>query len=581
MDASWQQEAAGLKQFRTMLDNVQKYIGSVPPTARLLLASFAVIVVMGLFLVRQYASKPTYVPLFPSAQDASTVDRVASFLEASNVPHEISGGEVLVPADDRRYVLSKLGEQQLLPADTSILFTNLLEKQTMWQTSQQHKQAGNIALMNELSRWISQWDNVEKANVFIDVPDRQSLGDPRTRGTASVTVKMRSGSVTQSTVDAVASFVAGAKAGLTTDDVRVIDAATSRQYSARSEDDAIATTYLEHQTKVENQVREKLLDLLSFVPGVTVAVSAQVDVTRSTTEQRSFSPTGEGTVSLKLKTSTDSQQSSSARPRTGNGLTANVSDDPNVGAGSSGSSTEGAVDEKSYDNHVGYTHRSSIDPGGRATRLVASINVPRGWYAKIAPGVEKGDGFDPTAPDVIAKIEQAFATVLKPEIERLVLPHLAIVDESNGGSSDGVVSVTLIPIDNVSDATGVGGVGTQSAGVGGIVGTLVSSGLIEKSMLGILAVVSLFMMVGMVKKAGKKVDLPPIEELVGIPPSLLAESDLVGEAGESDGVLEAVEVADDEFRSSRMLDQIRELVKSQPEDVSNVIRRWVNEDKLR
>ena len=113
-----------------------------------------------------------------------------------------------------------------------------------------------------------------------------------------------------------------------------------------------------------------------------------------------------------------------------------------------------------------------------------------------------------------------------------------------------------------------------------MVSTLASRGMIEKAVLGVLAVVSLFMMVGMVKKAGKRVELPPIEELVGIPPSLLAESDLVGEAGESDGVLEAVEVADDEFESTRMLEQIRELVKNQPDDVSNVIRRWVNEDRL-
>ncbi|MCA9279382.1 MAG: hypothetical protein H6815_08775 [Phycisphaeraceae bacterium] len=574
-----QQEAADLKQLRIMMDNVQKHFGSVSPTARLLLASLAVIVIMGLFLVRQYSSKPTYVPLFPTTQDAATIDQVSGFLESSNIPHEIKGSELLVPADDRRYVLSKLGEQQLLPADTSILFTNLLDKQTMWQTSQQHRQASNIALMNELSRWITQWDNVEKANVFIDVPDRQSLGDPRTRGTASVTVKTRSGTLSQSTVDAIASFVAGSKAGLNPEDVRVIDARTSRQYSARSEDDAIAGTYLEHQTKIENQVREKLLDLLAFVPGVTVAVSAQVDVTRSTTEQRSYSPSGEGTVSLKQKTSTDSQSSSSSRPRTGTGLTANVSDDPTLGSGSSGSSTEGAVDEKTYENQFGYTHTSSIDPGGRATRLVASINVPRGWYATIAPGVTRDEDFDPTAPDVITQVEQAFATALKPEIESLILPHLTIVDGTSGASSEGIVSVSLIPIDTVPEVMG-SGASDQAAGVTGMVSTLASRGMIEKAVLGVLAVVSLFMMVGMVKKAGKRVELPPIEELVGIPPSLLAESDLVGEAGESDGVLEAVEVADDEFESTRMLEQIRELVKNQPDDVSNVIRRWVNEDRL-
>ena len=576
----WQQEAAGLKQFRIMLENVQQHLGAVSPTMRLLLASLTVIVVMGLFLVQQLTSKPNYVPLFQTTQDSATVDRVVGFLESSNTNHEIKGSDVLVPVDDRAFVLNRLGEQQLLPADTTIMFSNLLEKQTMWQTSQQHNHASNIALMNELSRWISQWDGIEKASVFIDVPTRQSLGDARTRGTASVTVRTRSGTLSHASVDAIASFIAGAKAGLNIEDVRVIDAKTSRQYSARTQEDSVSGTYLEQQTKVENQVREKLLDLLSFVPGVTVAVSAQVDVTRSSIEERSYSAAGEGSVSLKQSATTDATNTTSAGPTSITGLSANVSDNPTIGSNRPGSSSDTSKDEKSYDNHVGYKHRSSIDPGGRTTKLVASINVPRGWYASIAPGVDReGEDFDPTAPDVLAIVQQAFADVLKPKIEKIALPHLTIVDQTSGAASQGIVSVTLIPIDTVPGQPGADGDAQQAGVGGGVVGAMTSRGMIEKGVLGVLAVFSLLMMVGMVKKAGKKVEIPPIEELVGIPPSLLAETDLVGEASESDGVLEAIEVADEEFESSRMLDQIRDLVKNQPDDVSSVLRRWLEQDK--
>lgn len=561
-----------MEQLRKVLATIGKQLGGVSATTRLLLASLVVIMVMGLFLVAQYTSKPRFTPLFASAQDPAVIDRVVAHLETSGTPHEVRGGDVLVAKDDRRFVLSRLAEQQLLPADTSILFSNLLEKQTMWQTSSQHRQASNIALMNELSRWIAQWDGISKASVFIDVPERQGLGDPRTRGSASVTVRPASGSLSQQTVDAIAQFIAGAKAGLEPQDVRVIDASSGRQMRARTEDDALATTLLEQQAKVEDQVRAKIAELLAFIPGVTIAVTAQVDVTRSSTEQRAFSQPGEGSISLKATTTAQSNTSSSGKPRSVTGLTANLADDPTV-AGGSTSATNDSTDEKAYENHVGYTHRSSVDPGGRTMRLAASISIPRGWYATIAPGVERGEDFDPTKPEIIEQVEKAFEAKLRPEIEKLISPHVGVLDEKAQTMVPGVVSVSLIPIDDVQ---ALGAAGAQNAGFGGMLGTIASGGWIEKSMLAALALVSMVMMVSMVKKAGKKLELPPPEELMGIPPSLIAESNLVGEAGESDGALEGIEVGDDEFASQRMLEQIRDLAGKQPTEAAQVLRRWMS-----
>ena len=55
------------------------------------------------------------------------------------------------------------------------------------------------------------------------------------------------------------------------------------------------------------------------------------------------------------------------------------------------------------------------------------------------------------------------------------------------------------------------------------------------------------MMVSMVKKAGRKVDLPSADELVGIPKALESDSDIIGEADESDTPMTGIEVGDEEL----------------------------------
>jgi flagellar biosynthesis/type III secretory pathway M-ring protein FliF/YscJ len=93
--------------------------------------------------------------------------------------------------------------------------------------------------------------------------------------------------------------------------------------------------------------------------------------------------------------------------------------------------------------------------------------------------------------------------------------------------------------------------------------------------LGALALVAVGMMLSMVRKAGRKVDLPTAEELVGIPPALKNAGDLVGEADEGDTAMAGIEVGDDQLKTSKILEQVGKLVDESPGDAAKLINRWV------
>jgi flagellar biosynthesis/type III secretory pathway M-ring protein FliF/YscJ len=97
--------------------------------------------------------------------------------------------------------------------------------------------------------------------------------------------------------------------------------------------------------------------------------------------------------------------------------------------------------------------------------------------------------------------------------------------------------------------------------------------------LGVLALVSLGLMLGMVRKATRTPPMASIEELAGVPPTLPAEDELVGEADETDPSMAGIELNEDELRSRKIAEQIGELVKGNPAEAASLIRRWVRTDQ--
>jgi len=567
-----------MDQLRRVLDNIRTQLTGLGATQKLLIGSLAVIMLMSLFLVSQYAGRPDMVALLEGAQ-GQDLSRAARILRTSGITPEVQGSTLMVPAGTEDLAIARLAENRAMPSDQStVLFNNLIEKQSWKNSRVQNEQLFDIATQNQLARWISDFSDIRVAEVVLDVPKPNGLGSGVRMPTAAVTVWTSAGSpIPQHTVDAIAELVAGARAGLATTNVRVIDGSSGRAMRPTDPNQTVPTTYLEHALKLENQTRAKMLDLLGYIPGVQVAVSAQVDVTRRSSKQTSYLPENKGTINLITRetgrSETQSSQARGAEP----GVRSNQTADINRGKGSTGQSFETTNDESEFQGFAGSKTEVIDDPRGMATHLAVSINVPRGFVAaQIATPAAEGEEATPVSDaDVAAKF---------PEIEAMIRaavePHVRTMTASQSLTDDTIteqVSISMIPIDMTimtrePDEAGFFG-GGSSAGGGGMFG--VGGGLVDKLVIVGLAVFAVLMMVSMVKKAGRKIELPSADELVGIPKALDSDGDIIGEADESDTPMTGIEVDELELNTFKLLEQVNELVVQDAPTAAKIVERWI------
>lgn len=558
-----------MESLRRIISTIGTYLRRMTPTQRLVVASMTVIVALSLGLVALWSGRSAMVELLPGS-GGTDLQRAGEALRSAGVRHEVRGGRLLVSPQDRDRALAVVGEAGRLPTDSAQLFKNILERQT-WHTSrQQSEQLYLVDLQTLLARVISKFRGIESANVVLHLPQASNLGSASPRPTASVTVWTASGEpLPQTTVDAIAAVVAGAHAGLDRSRIRVVDGSTGRERRPTGEGDVIPGTYLEQAGKVEQQTREKLFDLLAHIPGVRIAVTAQVDVTRVSAQVQKHFEVGEGTLNLvKRETGMRTSTQSAASPAEP-GVRSNVGLDVNTGLGG-GARTEQSETTEEFDGHVGKRVESIVDPRGMATMLVASIAVPRGYIAGL---IRRSAGGDAEPAD--DEIERAFARE-QARIVEAVRPHLK-TRTADGAVVEGEVAVSLIPVDVASGLPAgagsglLGAIAGGGAGLGGVV-----TGVLDKIILGALALVAFVMMVLTVRRGSRPAALPEAEEIAGVPPTLETKSDLIGEADESETPMAGIEVDEQAVQSQKMLDQVGELVREDPEVAAKLITRWVS-----
>ncbi len=564
-----------MDQLRRVLATIQAAYGQLTPTHKLLAASLAVVLVMTLFLVNQYTAKPDMVPLLDASYSPEEQAEASTFLKTANVSYEQGpNGELMVPATEHRFLLARMSQQGALPGDTSTMFEDLLSQRSWTMTSDDRRTASRVALQNELSFILSQWDGISKAAVILDVPDRQAIGKAMRRPTASVNVFTRSG-VTPETVDAIAAFVSGAVAGLEIDDVRVIDGTTRRQYRARDEQNISAATTQELIAQVERSQRNKILDLLApQIPGVIVAVHAQVDSTRRQRSRDAVLPEGKGSGTLLSQELRSESEVSSAQRGGEPGARANTRLDVNTGGSTGTTSTEETTDTD-FDTRFGTESEQIIDPRGFATKINAVITIPRDHIERIVRATQPQDE---NADDAAPVDDAALDAEQQREVTRVTDLVRGLIDTSSyDGADEGdvIVSVSPVSFEQLPSAAptqnaGLFGIGVLASGPGGGL-----SGTVKTVGLGGLAVLALGLVVFTALRASKQEELPSAEELVGIPPALDTDEEIVGEAEGIEPPLQGIELSDDEMKKRKMGEQITDMVRDRPEDAAKIVQRWM------
>ena len=551
---------------------IQPMIGHVrelPVTAKLLIGSLMVILLMALFLVAQYAGRSPLEALpIPPTGEART--RVISYLQARGIAHEQQGTQILIPADQRYAVLAQLTDDEIITAD-EINFDSLIEQVSPFLSRDQNRKRWLVAKMNVLAHMINTMSGIDRATVVIGEPDRPGgIGRAHVKPKASVTVSA-SGELTQPQVDAIAQLVAGAHAGLDADMVSVIDAQTGRHRRASSRDSLAASEYLDIQTNTEKATKDKIQDALYYIPNVSVAVRAIVDMRREDKHIQEYHDPKSGlTLDRTRSTTATNQGGGGGEPGMRSNVAANA---PALGTGGSEMSDERA--ESKFANRFPLSQRHLTDPKGYALQINATIGVPRSYFVRLYQQDQNDPAAIPTAAalDVVAtrEIEE-----IKRQIEPLV--DTAAISEAAVPGTVVVRMISDFAMGVVAPGVAPGVAPDLAPGQPGVIagGGLLLNDWLKYLGLGALVLLSLLMMFLMVRKASARDDLPTPQELVGTPPALQGtESDVVGEAQESRPALEGMEIEEDELRRQQMLDQINDMITKNSDEAANLLRRWI------
>lgn len=566
-----------MDRLRQILSVIQKHLGGLGPTHKLLIGSLAVILLMTLFLVSQYAGRPALVELLPTAS-VDAQQRALAYLAPQNLGVRDVNGRAMVPSENRQTALGLLTQSGQAPPDTTLVFENILEKQSFFNSRETNRAIYKRMLENELSGIISRYKGVSLAKVVLDVPEPAGIGQSAAKPKAAITLfSDHGGPVEQKAVDAAARFVAGAVARLDLDRVIVSDGTTGTPRTVTDDSRMVATTYRDAAQMVERQFRERLYNLLGYIDGVVVEVTATVDVTRVKSQvNRNLDPK-QGTVSL-LKKETSSTMTEGTTGRAGEpGVRSNQGADINSVGSAPGTRSDQTESTTEFENHVGTKVEQIEDPRGHPLSLAATVSVPRSFIVEILRREKSGGG---AAPDAAAPTDAEVRTRFDQEkagIEESVRPHLQ-TRTPDGAAVPGQVVVVMTSGEGGLAASGGSRPGMTGAGVGGTVGTILAfgGGIVDKAILGVLALIAVGMMLLMVRKAGRPAVMPSAEELVGVPPALSTKSDLVGEADETDTPIEGIEVGEHEIKASKLREQVAELIKKNPDTAARLLNRWVS-----
>jgi flagellar biosynthesis/type III secretory pathway M-ring protein FliF/YscJ len=530
---------------------------------KMLAGALVVIMVMTLLYGARFAGNAEMQPLLDQSFSQEDVAKITGELDSRGISYTVVGDKINIPTDRKWQVMAILGYQQMLPSNTAEGFDQMVKRMSPWDSNAVTATKFNEYRAASLAQIIRQFPGVRDAAVMVDQNVRRRIGESTTpSATVHITTKSPSSRPNKQLVESASAVVAGAHAGMSRANVIVlVDGVTGRIDEPGDEGGALGSIggsdILEAIANSERFYTQKIARQLEFLPEAKVSVTVEVntDTTRETTQEfdakKTFTkPLEEDSRTEESNSVAPSVAEPGAVPNTGMSL---------AGAGSGGTSTSSNEEKTKHAQYPTVRNASTVKRAGKPTPVAASVRVPQSYFVNI--WMRKNPGGKEPSDDVIAAMAAA-------EFQRIRRDVMACTNLKDPETVSVEIYADALPI-----LAGDGTDGAASAGSGSL--AMGVSGYAKEIAIGVLALVSLFMVTGLVKRSTPAtVTLGPIEPEG---PSPFAASEIVvGEAASSDQMLDGVELDDESIRAQQMLDQVTNMVKENPEGAASLVKRWMN-----
>lgn len=284
-----------MPQSTTPLGAMQRNVSAQPIVKQILfLVAIAASIAVGGYVL-MWSQSPSYQVLFANMapQESSEVVEV---LQQMNINYKLdpASGALMVPAGDVQNLRMKLAAEGLPRSASQGM--EMLNQDQGFGTSQFIERARyQRAMEEELSRSISELNNVRSARVHLAIPKQSVFVRERKDPTASVVVNLFSGrALERGQVSAITHMVASSVPNMTNSDVTVVDQRGNLLTQPEREAGmAMSDSQLEYTQKVEQIYISRIEDILTPMVGrngVRAQVVAEVDFTMTEQTHETYNP---------------------------------------------------------------------------------------------------------------------------------------------------------------------------------------------------------------------------------------------------------------------------------------------------
>ncbi len=379
---------------------------------RVALGLGVVALITSFFVLARMATQPSMSLLY-SGLEAPQAGEVVRTLEQRGEAYEIKGGSIFVPhqrRDELRLTLASEG----LPTNSASGYELLDSLSGFGTTSQMFDAAYLRAKEGELARTIVSSSHITMARVHIAQTNSNAFSRNKT-GTASVFVTAPGTGLDPAQAKALRYLVASAVAGLSPENVSVVDEKTG--LLSDTSESAIDATRDSQPTELKSKVM-RLLEARVGPENAIVEVSVETVLQSEQITERVFDPAGRVIVSTDNEERNDTAEGSG-----GAGVTV-ASNLPDGEAAAGENSKSNATETRERVNYeVSETKREIIKAPGAIKRLSVAVLVngvedpatpgsliPRGEeeLAQFSALVRSAIGFNEARGDVVTVQSMAF-----------------------------------------------------------------------------------------------------------------------------------------------------------------------------
>ena len=527
---------------------------SMPVTTRMIAGMLVLTIAIGLGLLVKGGTSTQTEYLFGGRTLSETeVDAVEiSFSQAGLKLWEREGRRIRIPTNTRNEYLSALKESATLPLAMRSAVQDAIDKASPFEASEQRVAREMHAKAQDLGAKIGAFPEIRWASVEYDQGERTGLSRSRPQSASVVVSPEGSEPLTKARVNMVKELIRGSYAGMTSEDVVVIDTNASHLSGDWEDEDPMLRKRLEEEKAYEQKV---LRALVGYGP-IRVAAHAELDPTMGV-EKATLKYDSERTTLQEYSKKID-EQSTRQGPKGVPGTAPNAIGNRAATLDEPEQSSKTKEDEREASGVVGQQYELSKLAALQVKKVTVSVGLPTSYYDRVLLQDYLRENPDKTAADMpkptVAMLQQK-RTETEGKIKAAVAPLLPPV----AAGEDPLPLVHVWDYPDIPEPVMVAG------GGGGKAMTWLSESWPSLALLGLAAIAILIARSALLGGSGAPKDF---SEGFGLELPVPPIDEETSEADEKDGM---------QITGGSLKDELFRMVDKNPEVAANVLRSWITD----